>query len=245
MTDLDAILARIIAEPGEDTVRLAYADALDERGEPGDAERAEFVRVQVALALRRAEEPAGKDGVWLAGFRWGLHREGVAVASLLGGRCECAICLQNRSDELAAGADAWVPPVNAVWDWHRGFIADVTCTAADWLAHGDALRAAHPVTSVRLTTEPDWAAELIAGDGSPWHGMEHTDRSGDAFTCPRWPGVEFTLPPAPATGAGATVTVGGVPLYGLTRWEIAGADIPAGALVSYDPATGHVVPWAG
>jgi uncharacterized protein (TIGR02996 family) len=51
MTDLDALYAAILAEPGEDTPRLAYADALDERGGPGDAARAEFIRLQIELAV--------------------------------------------------------------------------------------------------------------------------------------------------------------------------------------------------
>src|SRR3954468_4725070 len=44
-----AIYARIIAEPGEDSHRLVWADRLDELNGPGDAARAEFVRVQVEL----------------------------------------------------------------------------------------------------------------------------------------------------------------------------------------------------
>ncbi len=35
MTDRDALLRAIAADPGEDTIRLAYADWLEERGEPG------------------------------------------------------------------------------------------------------------------------------------------------------------------------------------------------------------------
>lgn len=51
MTDtLDALYRAIVQQPGEDTPRLLYADALDERGAPGDAERAEFVRLQMELA---------------------------------------------------------------------------------------------------------------------------------------------------------------------------------------------------
>lgn len=44
MTDLDALYRAICAQPDEDTPRLAYADALEESG---DADRAEFIRIQV------------------------------------------------------------------------------------------------------------------------------------------------------------------------------------------------------
>lgn len=46
-TDESALLAAIIAEPADDNVRLVYADWLDENDQP---ERAEFIRLQVALA---------------------------------------------------------------------------------------------------------------------------------------------------------------------------------------------------
>lgn len=47
MSDHDALLNAIAEHPEEDTPRLMYADWLEENGDP---ERADFVRVQVALA---------------------------------------------------------------------------------------------------------------------------------------------------------------------------------------------------
>jgi uncharacterized protein (TIGR02996 family) len=47
MSDEPSLLAAILAQPDEDTHRLVYADWLDENGQP---ERAEFIRVQCALA---------------------------------------------------------------------------------------------------------------------------------------------------------------------------------------------------
>jgi uncharacterized protein (TIGR02996 family) len=54
MTDGEALHAAILADPDEDTPRLAYADWLDEQGE---SDRAEFIRIQVALARRPPGEP--------------------------------------------------------------------------------------------------------------------------------------------------------------------------------------------
>jgi uncharacterized protein (TIGR02996 family) len=48
MTDGDALLAAVIANPDEDTPRLVYADWLQENGQP---ERAEFIRLQCAPEL--------------------------------------------------------------------------------------------------------------------------------------------------------------------------------------------------
>ncbi|MBA4189924.1 MAG: hypothetical protein C0467_18220 [Planctomycetaceae bacterium] len=47
MSDEDALLAAIIANPDEDTPRLVYADWLDENGQE---ERAEFIRIQCRMA---------------------------------------------------------------------------------------------------------------------------------------------------------------------------------------------------
>jgi uncharacterized protein (TIGR02996 family) len=47
MSDEEALLAAIAAQPEEDTPRLAYADWLDEHG---DHIRAEFIRVQIEIA---------------------------------------------------------------------------------------------------------------------------------------------------------------------------------------------------
>src|SRR5262245_66301103 len=54
MTDHDALLAAICADPDEDTPRLAFADCLEENGE---AERAAFVRAQIKLARTPPWEP--------------------------------------------------------------------------------------------------------------------------------------------------------------------------------------------
>ena len=59
MTDGDALFAAVLAEPDEDTPRLAYADWLDENGDPA---RAEFIRVQVALANTSEDDP-GRDAL--------------------------------------------------------------------------------------------------------------------------------------------------------------------------------------
>jgi uncharacterized protein (TIGR02996 family) len=47
MTERDALLAAVCENPDNDTLRLVFADWLEENGDP---ERAEFIRVQVELA---------------------------------------------------------------------------------------------------------------------------------------------------------------------------------------------------
>lgn len=55
MTDEQALLAAIAADPDDDTVRLAYADLLDERGGELNVARAELIRVQCERATRRGD----------------------------------------------------------------------------------------------------------------------------------------------------------------------------------------------
>jgi uncharacterized protein (TIGR02996 family) len=46
---LDALHNAVIASPQDHTVRLVYADALDETGDPAEVARAEFIRAQIDL----------------------------------------------------------------------------------------------------------------------------------------------------------------------------------------------------
>lgn len=132
--DLTALLAAIITRPADDTPRLAFADALDDRGEPGDAERAEFVRVQVELAgLECHHAGAGTDGEPVPWCR----------------RC----VLMRRERELWVAAhygtdwfDRWTPTLGdptgtsvPVARFVRGFVEWLILPAADWLAHADSL----------------------------------------------------------------------------------------------------------
>src|SRR5262249_36789673 len=60
----DAFLEDIVAHPEDDAPRLIYADWLDEQDAPEDRARAEFIRVQCALARTEEEGPR----------RWALQR---------------------------------------------------------------------------------------------------------------------------------------------------------------------------
>src|SRR5262249_34738940 len=52
-----AFLAAIRENAEDDATRLVYADWLDEHGQPGNAERAELIRVQCALARLPPDDP--------------------------------------------------------------------------------------------------------------------------------------------------------------------------------------------
>lgn len=120
-------LARILAEPDEDTHRLVYADYLDENGDPG---RAGFIRATIEyLRLTR------------------LHEDGKASAGDTG---------RLRAATAAWYACRWEPklPAGVGWDKadlkQRGFVESLICPTAEWIAHGPDIVARHPVREVLL-----------------------------------------------------------------------------------------------
>jgi len=62
MTDtLEALHRTIITAPADRTVRLIYADALDETGHPVDRARAEFIRTEIACEGRPHQDPHSSE----------------------------------------------------------------------------------------------------------------------------------------------------------------------------------------
>ena len=209
MHDGDALLRAIIANPGEDTPRLAYADWLDERGEEGDAERAEFIRLQVWLWANPAcGSCSGAE--WAAGKLCAECRRREAL------RDRQADLLDAR-DERSNGANwlAWAGPIpetgillGAPWrermSYARGFVNSLACRADQWLTHADALRRHLPLERVTLT-EP-FSLSAVAGlmvragcaEGLPIP-LSRLARPDDLphLLARAYPGIGFGLSPQP------------------------------------------------
>ncbi len=212
----EAFLADIIAHRDDDTPRMIYADWLEDEGE---AERAEFIRVQVELASCKKcggkgwyETGRGKES--LPHSKCGVLkiRERELLQSRQFGRCTG----QPSTDTRAAARYVWAGPVAQLddpneqgWKFTRGFVSAITCTASDFLAHADALTSQTPLERVTLTSLP-------TGNGLPIKtpaGMPNTYQARavlnqirhahewrpDDFFRGRlniiWPGITFTLPP--------------------------------------------------
>jgi uncharacterized protein (TIGR02996 family) len=203
------LLRAVLADPADDTVRLVYADWLEENGQP---ERAEFIRVQLELMKRKG------------GGRW--NRAGPGGWE----DCTCGTCsLRRRERELASSAVMWdadranhaAVPIQwpAPIQFRRGFVESITCTAADWLRHADAIQTCQPVTGVRLTTGIDWfsldaptglwrTGLWLSADGvdvecknvnyGDWWGTIGLSSNVPLFLLHReFPGIAFTLPGDP------------------------------------------------
>ena len=63
LSDRDALLAAIRANPDEDTPRLMFADWLDEHGDDASRTRAEFIRLQCEIA-RLADDGSDSHAVY-------------------------------------------------------------------------------------------------------------------------------------------------------------------------------------
>jgi uncharacterized protein (TIGR02996 family) len=92
VTDEEALLRAIWAEPDDDAPRLVYADWLEENGQP---ERAEFIRVQIELASLTRPSPRRQRL---------LKRQG-------------DLLILYRAEWLVPLCDSALP-----WQFHRGLV---------------------------------------------------------------------------------------------------------------------------
>lgn len=202
-TDLNALLRAVITNPDEDTPRLMYADAIQERAAPGDAEYAEFIRVQVAMA-RCADDPectaeglmecgcSDPECPWLVKENlkererslWNLQTKGGAWVINLD------VGVATAHHYLTTDAFASAPPNpshSPRMNWSRGFVSEVIATAADWLAIADAL-IWHPSQTVKCPVkgcDNGTIGRPRPGDiGGQWLGRM-CDRCEGSGTIPR------------------------------------------------------------
>lgn len=132
----EAFLADMVEHPDDDAPRLVYADWLDDRGE---ADRAEFIRLQIEQARLPADSPRGAA---LA------RREG-----------------ELRGSGEAAWRDSLPRLEGVTWEeFRRGFVESVfVATVETFLAHAEAIFAAAPVRSVQVGMVADADAARLAG----------------------------------------------------------------------------------
>ena len=182
MTTGAALLRAILGNPDDDTVRLVYADWLEENG---DAARAEFIRVQCELAklADRAIRANARVTCNVADY--------ASPVWVLPDDTDSGRRLRARERELfAAHRYAWFDGLLGLgwktmgtdytngcryrngshttspmrWRFGRGFPAELDVTGSDWATHGDAILAAHPVRRVRFTDGgPHWVSRIVDG----------------------------------------------------------------------------------
>jgi uncharacterized protein (TIGR02996 family) len=125
-----SFLGDVCDNPDDDAPRLIYADWLDERAAPGDADRAEFIRAQCALAKLPATAPQRPD----------LER--------------------RQQGLLAAHRATWEAPLRPLLGqreltFERGFVTGLALTPEELLSLGEWLFRAAPVQRIRFEGESE------------------------------------------------------------------------------------------
>jgi uncharacterized protein (TIGR02996 family) len=195
--DDPAFIASIRQNPDDDTVRLAYADWLEEHGQ---GERAEFIRAQISygggmmfldnlphLTSQRGRGKflhrwRGSSGQWPKGSIQAMKQTVPDPES--GHRCDLF--------------------------FSRGFVKEATVPSAWWIRLGDVMLAKHPVRKVVWTDRPSVLRGPVAVGPNPfrlpgdyrwfeWHEVKKyfcgngLDNAQHAVARLRWPGVEFEI----------------------------------------------------
>lgn len=125
MTQADAFLQDILARPDDDAPRLIFADWLEEQGDANSVARAEFIRIQCALAAGQLPEQRRAELV------------------------------RRENQILEVWDKEWVRPIRRLvrnWEFHRGFIHYVGMFGDQFLAHAGRLFRRAPVQHLSLRT---------------------------------------------------------------------------------------------
>lgn len=133
---LRGMLNAVIAEPEQDHLRLICADRYEEL-EAG---------VECAWCNGCGCIDATVDGVVVARVRCGECKGSCLVSNEMKVRAEKIRTQCESPDEEHEGE--WA---NFKVFWNRGFIAEVSCTMAEWEQHGPAICDQHPVERVVIT----------------------------------------------------------------------------------------------
>jgi len=166
------MLRRIFETPLDDGPRLAYSDWLEERGEPGDAERAKFIRVQIEMHnLRSKANPKFglRVGFGLRVEQGRLEYSDTPETLRYRELREIQIKLFDKSfHQWDEHKFSWSSIINSRIEWnlphhdqaqlysiafvfHRGFVAKVCLTCEQFLTHAEKLFESFPITKVNLT----------------------------------------------------------------------------------------------
>jgi uncharacterized protein (TIGR02996 family) len=119
LTDDEALLRAVLADPADEAPRLVYADWLDERGDA----RGAYLRLDLELARSTVRDARYRAGVWRArAFRLRLdHSWVVAVSTGPGGLVKYLdLFRRDETDEWAEGGETFLPTWEAVEAGFRG-----------------------------------------------------------------------------------------------------------------------------
>lgn len=133
MTDADRLLREIAANPAADVLRLAFADAIEERDGPGDEAWAVFVRVQVWASqceVCHGERTFRYGDYFCSNCQPHYDRERELWPAVRGRFSVDGCHFVLPSSAFVVGESLTDTPIIIV---RRGFPALVRCTLAEWM----------------------------------------------------------------------------------------------------------------
>jgi uncharacterized protein (TIGR02996 family) len=147
VTDRDALLRAILADPCDEYLRLVFADWLDENGE---GNRAALIRVQIELKRAPSEDL-------------------LAIEQRLLGPSGSKFGQQRREWALSADLRKVWPTDIGGWEWHCGFPEVWHCPLVVWETYGAELSNAGPIRRVELIDrEPHVSSSNLQASRWTW-----------------------------------------------------------------------------
>ncbi len=131
-TDTDLLLQQIIANPDDDTLRLVYADALDEVGGELNALQAELIRTMMEIPDFKLD--------------WSMNA--IVYDNSVDARIRRVANIVRRSFSLSMGTRYWMGWSNC--RWRRGFIYAYRGSFDGWNEAGDDICKRHPIELVEF-----------------------------------------------------------------------------------------------
>ena len=153
MTDDEHTFIRAAtADPDDDTIRLVYADWLDEQGDEVHSSHAAFVRLQVRRSRTDPFDPERAELVEQEVACLQMHKRA------WNGRVHRFLIRSGFTERVDARRGAI-----REWGYHRGMIAHVSVGAQALVTHADSVFALGPIQRVRLANwwDADWQRDAV------------------------------------------------------------------------------------
>jgi uncharacterized protein (TIGR02996 family) len=171
----DALLQAVCENPEDDAPRLVYADWLDERPDNESRLRAEFIRVQCALAHGAGRGDPAATGPATSALR---RREQELMAALSAAWSLDILTLVADNPSTLHGS----------WEYRRGFVEAVVVRIDRFPGIAERLFRVAPVLDV-LFTSPPGGRRTPAGRSSPahtWDGWPASTSAGARSATAGW-----------------------------------------------------------